>query len=98
MPKVIGYDFGFYEPFSLNYFYAITYYLDAFTIKDTWMGSSTFLGILNERDNCQYVYNVDQIDSDLDGVGDQCDNCPMAHNPDQVSLSALGQLNIYLIF
>lgn len=42
-------------------------------------------GILNERDNCQYVYNVDQKDTDLDGVGDQCDNCPMEHNPEQVS-------------
>lgn len=35
-------------------------------------------------DNCQYVYNVDQRDTDLDGVGDQCDNCPLEHNPDQV--------------
>lgn len=41
-------------------------------------------GVLNERDNCQYVYNVDQRDTDLDGVGDQCDNCPLEHNPDQV--------------
>ena len=41
-------------------------------------------GILNERDNCQYVYNVDQKDTDMDGVGDQCDNCPLEHNPDQV--------------
>lgn len=42
------------------------------------------IGILNERDNCQYVYNVDQKDTDMDGVGDQCDNCPLEHNPDQV--------------
>lgn len=42
------------------------------------------VGILNERDNCQYVYNVDQRDTDMDGVGDQCDNCPLEHNPDQV--------------
>ncbi|KAK2503913.1 hypothetical protein MC885_000567, partial [Smutsia gigantea] len=41
-------------------------------------------GILNERDNCQYVYNVDQKDTDMDGVGDQCDNCPLEHNPDQL--------------
>ena len=41
-------------------------------------------GILNERDNCPYVYNVDQKDTDMDGVGDQCDNCPLEHNPDQV--------------
>lgn len=40
--------------------------------------------ILNEHDNCPYVYNTDQKDTDMDGVGDQCDNCPLLHNPDQV--------------
>ncbi|KAJ7984308.1 hypothetical protein DPEC_G00363380 [Dallia pectoralis] len=40
-------------------------------------------GILNEKDNCPYVYKVDQRDTDLDGVGDMCDNCPLEHNPDQ---------------
>lgn len=42
-------------------------------------------GILNEKDNCPYVYNTDQRDTDWDGVGDHCDNCPLEHNPDQVS-------------
>lgn len=42
-------------------------------------------GILNENDNCPYVYNVDQRDTDRDGVGDHCDNCPLEHNPDQVT-------------
>uniref|UniRef100_A0A8C6KQZ6 Thrombospondin-2 n=1 Tax=Nothobranchius furzeri TaxID=105023 RepID=A0A8C6KQZ6_NOTFU len=41
--------------------------------------------ILNENDNCPYVYNTDQKDTDMDGVGDQCDNCPLLHNPDQIS-------------
>lgn len=44
------------------------------------------IGILNEKDNCPYVYNVDQRDSDFDGVGDHCDNCPLEHNPDQVTM------------
>uniref|UniRef100_A0A673C9F5 Thrombospondin-1-like n=1 Tax=Sphaeramia orbicularis TaxID=375764 RepID=A0A673C9F5_9TELE len=42
-------------------------------------------GVLNENDNCPYVYNVDQRDTDRDGVGDHCDNCPLEHNPDQVT-------------
>lgn len=40
--------------------------------------------VLNERDNCPLIYNTDQRDTDLDGVGDQCDNCPLLHNPLQV--------------
>lgn len=41
--------------------------------------------VFNDRDNCPYVYNIDQIDTDRDGVGDHCDNCPLVHNPDQVN-------------
>lgn len=48
---------------------------------------SNSTGILNEDDNCPYVYNVDQRDTDRDGVGDHCDNCPLEHNPDQVKMS-----------
>lgn len=44
------------------------------------------LEILNEQDNCPYLYNNDQKDTDMDGVGDQCDNCPLLHNPDQVGI------------
>uniref|UniRef100_A0A8C2KT13 Thrombospondin-2 n=1 Tax=Cyprinus carpio TaxID=7962 RepID=A0A8C2KT13_CYPCA len=39
--------------------------------------------VLNEHDNCPYMYNTDQKDTDMDGVGDQCDNCPLLHNPNQ---------------
>lgn len=45
----------------------------------------TLTDIFNERDNCPYVYNTDQRDTDGDGVGDHCDNCPLVHNPDQVN-------------
>uniref|UniRef100_A0AAY4BV54 Thrombospondin-1 n=1 Tax=Denticeps clupeoides TaxID=299321 RepID=A0AAY4BV54_9TELE len=48
-------------------------------------------GVLNENDNCPYVYNVDQRDTDRDGVGDHCDNCPLEHNPDQVRSMAFCQ-------
>lgn len=42
--------------------------------------------VLNERDNCPLIYNTDQRDTDMDGVGDQCDNCPLLHNPRQVAI------------
>jgi len=36
-----------------------------------------------DLDNCPDVYNPDQADSDVDGVGDLCDNCVDVYNPDQ---------------
>lgn len=43
------------------------------------------------------MYNVDQRDTDLDGVGDMCDNCPLEHNPDQVCDSQLFSISLHHI-
>lgn len=38
-------------------------------------GDSDDDGVLDELDNCPFVFNPDQTDSDGDGVGDACDFC-----------------------
>jgi hypothetical protein len=49
---------------------------------DPW-GDESGDGVPNQYDNCPYVYNPDQLDTDGDGIGDACDNCPYVANPDQ---------------
>lgn len=63
----------------------------------SWIFSNS-TGILNENDNCPYVYNVDQRDTDRDGVGDHCDNCPLEHNPDQVMPDLLYRKHDFIDF
>jgi hypothetical protein len=40
-------------------------------------------GIADVADNCPYVYNPDQEDTDHDYIGNACDNCPNKCNTDQ---------------
>jgi len=39
--------------------------------------------IVSSIDNCPFVSNPSQANSDTDSVGDSCDNCPTLENPDQ---------------
>lgn len=41
-------------------------------------------GWIDSVDNCPFVANESQLDSDYDDVGNACDNCPYAYNPDQL--------------
>ena len=38
---------------------------------------------MDNYDNCKYIYNPNQKDSDGDRIGDVCDNCKYIYNPNQ---------------
>jgi len=42
-------------------------------------------GVTNDNDNCPFIANADQINSDTDSLGDACDNCDNDDNDDQMN-------------
>ena len=67
-------------------------------------------GIPDIIDNCKYVDNADQLDTDLDNMGDACDkdsdndeiedkfdNCPLVFNPAQLDTNGESNLEVYLL-
>ena len=47
-------------------------------------------GVADGADNCQFVANAGQADSDGDGIGDECDNCPDVSNVAQTDTNENG--------
>ena len=63
-----------------------------FTIGSDFDGDGD--GVFAPEDNCPSVFNPDQMDVDLDTVGDACDNCPAGINRDQADADGDGSGDI----
>lgn len=46
---------------------------------------------LPAQDNCMYVFNPEQGDSDYDRIGNACDNCQFVYNIDQIDTNWDGE-------
>ncbi len=83
----VGYDWMFTPsgggylsvPFNGPYCWDVVYYCP----DSDGDGYADVAGYSCPVDNCPYVYNPNQADSDGDDIGDVCDNCPYVANPDQ---------------
>lgn len=77
--------------------YELTFVGSTFSIYDSNEGlDSDADGIINAADNCVYKPNLDQIDTDNDGFGDNCDTTPLNLQANMV-VPVTGNLNINVL-